>query len=200
MSKDARPIAPGLPHHIVARGRPGAAIFVSTEDYEDYLARLKTLAGQHGLRVWAYCVLPDHVHLIVVPETADSLGRVMRELQGKYLRKRNGKYRDRKRHWEEGYGSALIEEQLAEAVRYVERNPVRAGRVKRTEEYPWSSAAGHCGVREDAILDPAMPLIGKVPDWSLWLWSKENEAVAEGLRERTARPSRGRKATASLPK
>ena len=185
MARRARSITPGLPHHIVHFGRGGRLVFRGSGDYERYLHWLSELAPEGGLKVWAYCLLPTHVHLIVVPESRRALGVTLRTLHTKHSQWLDISYPPGLHGWESRYGSAVIEEQLAEAVRYVERNPVRAGKVKRAEDYPWSSAAGHCGVREDGVLDPGMPLVGKVPDWSLWLWSRENQEVAERLRGRT---------------
>jgi putative transposase len=96
--------------------------------------------------------------------------------------------------WESRFFSCPLDEgHLWAAVRYVERNPVRAGMVQRAEDYPWSSAAAHCGHTQDALLSDPCGLVERVPDWSAWLAGEEDQTAVELIRKstRTGRPAGG---------
>jgi len=126
---------------------------------------------------------------VAVPELADSLGWALRDAHQAYASWLNRKMRQSGHLWQgRFYSSVLDDEHLWAAVRYVERNPVRAGLVARAEQWPWSSAAAHCGLRNDPVLSPVeMPW--PVPDWSAYLRDEDDEAVAVIRRQtRTGRP------------
>jgi putative transposase len=79
----------------------------------------------------------------------------------------------------------LDEPYLWTVVAYVERNPVRARIVKQAEDYRWSSAAAHCGLREDSVISPDLPFLGLIPDWHAWLATEEKAEDLDFIRERT---------------
>ncbi|NLO74864.1 MAG: transposase [candidate division WS1 bacterium] len=185
MPRDTRIVVPGVPHHVLQRAYQGRRLFHSPEEYQRYQGWLQRAGESAGVQVWAYCLMPKHVHLILVPEAREALGKVLRTVGQNLARQLNQEGRPGERRRLERARSCPLRGHLPEAVRYVERTPVRAGRVKRAEEYPWSSAAGHCGLREDPLLHPARPLRGQIADWGLWLWSGEDQALAEELRRCT---------------
>lgn len=146
--------------------------------------------GHHQVAVWAYCRMPNHTHLLVVPRSADGLRRALGEAQRRYTRRVNFREGWRGHLWEGRFASFVMDEDyLIAAARYVELNPVRAGLVRSADAYPWSSAAAHLRGEDDALVR-ARPLLDLVPDWRSLLESSVAEEACERLRrhERTGRP------------
>ncbi len=173
MPRIARFVRPGIPFHVTQRGNRRCAVFTSDVDRKAYLGWLGEYAALHGLEVLAYSLMSNHVHLVVVPETANSLERVMRPLHMRHAQRIN-RLRSWSGHLWQGryFAAALDDEYLWAAIRYVELNPVTAGIVNRAEAYRWSSAAGHCCSRDDHVLTRKSywtRLLHGVGDWSAWL-------------------------------
>ena len=114
--------------------------------------------------------MPNHMHLVAVPEHNDSLTCAIRDAHGMYASYFNRTYGLERHLWQGRYFSCAMDpDHTTTAVRYVERNPVRAGIVDRAQDYEWSSAAAHCGVRCDSLLpDEFLPRFWPA-DWSAWL-------------------------------
>ena len=135
--------------------------------------------------------MPNHVHLVVVPETAEGLARAIGEAHRRYTRHVNFREGWRGYLWQGRFGSFVLQgKHVLAAVRYVERNPVRAGLVKRAWEWPWSSAAGHVSGRGDVLVRPGGPLAAEVSQWRRFLAAEEDEETLAILRRhgRTGRP------------
>lgn len=183
MPRRARLAAPGLVYHVTHRGNRRADVFFDTQDRETYLRWLAGAGRRHGLELWAYCLMTNHVHLLVRGLARESLARAMRELQGSYARRINGL-----RHWSghlwanRFYSHPVGEDRLFDTARYIERNPVRAAMVEKAQEYPWSSARAHCGLAGPGLLAPSRPFPGRVLDWRSWL-EEEDAASDDRLRE-----------------
>jgi len=170
MPRIARAVIEGIPYHVTQRGNRREDIFFEDEDRKKYLTWLLEYSDKHGLKIWAYCLMSNHVHFIVVPQNRDTLERVMRPLHMRYAQYINSKNGWSGHLWQGRYfSSALDEKYLWGAIRYVERNPVRAGIVERSEDYLWSSAAAHCGIRDDGALSTDFPMSGDIKDWPEWL-------------------------------
>ena len=186
MSRVARVVAPGYPHHVTQRGNRRADLFEVDADREAYLRFLQKYALRHGLAVWAYCLMTNHVHLVVVPEREESLGRALRDAHTVYAMYFNRRTRLTGHVWQgRFYSTPKDDPHLWAAVRYVEQNPVRAGLVERAEDYPWSSAAAHCGLRPDAVLSAGFPEPGIIEDWKAWLSEAEDEEAIARIRQQT---------------
>ncbi|HUU58573.1 MAG TPA: transposase, partial [Phycisphaerae bacterium] len=144
---------------------------------------------RYGLAIWAYCVMTNHVHFIAVPQGVESLGRTCRDAHQAYASWLNRKVGETGHLWQGRFFSCVLDDShLWSAARYVERNPVRAQLVARAESWPWSSAAAHCGLREDPLLSPIEMPWG-ADDWSAYLREEdEEELVALRQRTRTGRP------------
>ena len=126
--------------------------------------------------VWAYALMDNHVHLIQVPEGQDSLSRTIQDAHGEYTRYLNTKYHLVGHAWHGRFKAVPMEEwHCWNAIRYVERNPVRAGIVKHAEDYMWSSAAAHCGLRDDTLVSGNCPLIPDIKNWSEWLRIEDDQ-------------------------
>lgn len=186
MPRLSRTVFAGVPHHITQRGNRREDIFFTDEDREAYLSWLKEYCEKFGVEILAYCLMTNHIHLVAVPSTDDGLQRVLKPLHMRYAQRIN-RSRGWKGHLWQGrfFSSPLDEAYLWAAVRYVERNPVRAGMVRRAEDYRWSSAAAHCGKRLDGLLDPASGLsrtFSEIEDWSAWLAEGDETEELQMLR------------------
>jgi len=145
---------------------------------------------EHGVQVWGYCLMPNHVHLIAVPQSADGLRRAIGEAHRRYTRQINFREGWRGHLWQGRFASFVMDEPyLLATARYVELNPVRAGLVEAPSEYPWSSARSHVTGRDDGLVQVA-PLLELAPNWRRLLTSAVSEEELRVLRghERTGRP------------
>jgi putative transposase len=183
----------GLAYHVTHRGNRRGTVFFSAADRETYLRWLAHAAAKHGLDLWAYCLMTNHVHLLVRVERRDSLAGAMRELQGYYAKRINERHEWSGHLWANRHYSHPVEgRHLWSTARYIERNPVRAGMVERAEQYLWSSARAHCGLEGNGVLATSGPFCGVSCDWSSWLAREEPESD-EWIRKsaRSGRPLGG---------
>lgn len=173
MPRIARTVFAGVPHHITQRGNRGEDIFYSDEDRRAYLAWLKEYSQKHRLEIIAYCLMRNHIHLVVIPSTEDGLQAVFKPLHMRYAQRLNREHGWKGHVWQGRYFSSPLDEAwLWAAIRYVERNPVRAKMVRKPEKYSWSSAAAHCHLRKDALLSQRVSWqrqLAQITDWSAWL-------------------------------
>ena len=147
MSRIARIVVPGIPHHVTQRGNFCQDVFPDDKYRRRYLELLSSAADEHGIAIWAWCLMINHVHLVAVPGTEGSLARGMEAVHGQYARELNRHFARTGHLWQARYYSApLDDEHLIAAVRYVELNPVRAGIVANAWDYPWSSARARLGL------------------------------------------------------
>jgi len=200
MSRVARIVVPGFPHHVTQRGNRRADVFYSDDDRRAYLHFLRQYSERHGLAVWAYCLMTNHIHLIVVPQREDSLAKALRDAHTVYAMRFNTTTQQSGHVWQgRFYSCPLDESHLWAAVRYVERNPVRAGIVSHAVDFPWSSAAAHCGNAADGVLSRDFPPSGVVDDWAQWLRTENEDDVARiRTTTRTGRPCGGKQFLAQL--
>lgn len=190
MARLARAVLPGVPHHITQRGNRRDPVFFEEADYRAYRDLLVAAKPKAGVSVWGWCLMPNHVHLIVAPETADGLRLFLAESHRRYTRMINTRFDWRGHLWQERYHSFPMDDaHLVAALRYIDRNPVRARLVERPEDWAWSSARARLAGAEDPLLDPVLPL-GAAPDWPILLGGNEDEAANDRLRlhSRTGRP------------
>ncbi|MCH8998468.1 MAG: transposase [Proteobacteria bacterium] len=200
MARLARVVAPGLPHHVTQRGNRRQQTFFCEADYRAYLALMAQWCGRCGVEIWAYCLMPNHVHLIATPETADGLRRAIGEAHRRYTRRINRREDWTGYLWQGRFASFPLDEaHVLTAARYIELNPVRARLTKRARDYPWSSAAAHLAGRDDRVVKTA-PLLALVDDWAAVLAGGLEEPAAETLRrhERTGWPLGGEEFLATL--
>ena len=201
MARFARVVVPGLAYHLTHRGNRGADVFFTPGDREVYQSWLGEYADAYGLEVWAYCLMTNHVHLLAVARERDSLAMAIGRTHMRFARWVNRRQGWRGHLWGNRFFSTPLDEpHLWQAVRYVELNPVRAGIVRRAEEYPWSSARAHCLGSADPLLSESRPFLGRVADWSAWLaQGLDLEAIAELRRNTsTGRPTGSPEFTARL--
>jgi putative transposase len=187
MARRGRIVVLGLPHHATQRGNRKTRIFFDDEDRTHYLALLREYSRKYEVLIWTYSLMPNHTHNIVVPPSEDALSKMFRDVHGTYGSDFNRKYGLTGHLWEARfYSCAMDEPHFWAAVRYVERNPVRAGMVGRAEDYEWSSARAHVTGAPDPVLDPGLPLIGIVGNWSEWLAAENLDDQVKAIRQATA--------------
>jgi putative transposase len=182
MPRQARLVVPGQPHHVVQRGARAQTVFFDADDYSAYLEHLGARSRDTGCAVWGYCLMPNHVHLIVVPPAEDSLRAMLAPVHrahGLRINRRKGWHGHL---WQERFHSfAMDESHLVSAARYIERNPVRAGLVRQPQGWRWSSARAHLEGEDDGVVSVA-PLLDLVPDWATYLDGEDDEAELMRLR------------------
>jgi putative transposase len=154
MARLARVVIPGMPHHVTQRGNGRSRVFFSETDYALYRDLLAASCRSAGVEVWAWCLMPNHVHLILVPPDEDGLRRALAPVHRRYAgiihqrRRRTGHF------WQGRFGAVVMdEEHLAAAYRYVSLNPVRARLVARAQDWKWSSVRAHLGRIDDGLTD-----------------------------------------------
>lgn len=186
----ARIVIPNIPHHITQRGNRSQKVFFSDKDKSFYLDLLHKHAQEAGLSFWAYCLMDNHVHLIAVPEKESSLAKGIGDTHKYYTRMINFRENWRGYLWQGRFSSFPLDEKyLYAAIRYVERNPVRAGLVKRAEDYEFSSAKAHVYKKRDPLLSGSF-LIEEIKDWRSFLADDDSEQDKKRFRKhgRTGRP------------
>lgn len=190
MPRVARLVLPGIPHHVTQRGNRRQPTFFGDEDYRLYLRLLRRWAGEAGTAIWAWCLMPNHVHLILVPDDESGLRRLFGPVHRQYTWRINQREGWRGCLWQGRYGSVAMDERhLQVCLRYVELNPVRAGLVERPEQWPWSSARSHLGLADDGITDVAA-MRGRIDDWGALLAAGLDDRDRDSIRaaERSGRP------------
>jgi len=156
MPRQARVIVPGFPHHIVQRGHNRQPVFVERRDFEYYLANLQEWKQVYELEVFSYCLMTNHVHLVVqANDNLTSIPQLMKRLAGRQTRFINALEKRSGSLWEGRHKISPIDTDayLLACCRYVELNPVKAGMVDKPELYEWSSNSARVGVSHSQWLD-----------------------------------------------
>lgn len=198
MPRVARVAFNDCPYHVTHKGNRGQDVFFSERDRSLYRDVIAEYALRHELRIWAYCLMTNHVHLIVSGRRADSLARAIGLSHRVYARRLNREHGWTGHLWGNRFYSAPLDDaHLWAAVRYVELNPVRAGLILDPLAYHWSSARAHAGLADDGLLAPDRPFPGHVTDWREWLLSGLDDEKAASIRRatRTGRPCGSREFT-----
>jgi len=156
MARVSRVVVPGVALHIVQRGNNRSACFEHDSDYLTYLSHLRQFLVKHGCKLHAYCLMTNHVHLLLTPAHVEACALVMRDLGRSYVMYFNRRHNRSGTLWEGRFRSCIAEsgEYVLACYRYIELNPVRAGMVADPASYPWSSHTANVGLRSDPLLDP----------------------------------------------
>lgn len=178
MARLPRVVIPGIPHHITQRGNGRQKTFFEEADYALYLDLLAVTAQRAQAEIWAYCLMPNHVHIVLVPSDEYGLSRTFGELHRRYTGYINARQRTTGHLWQGRFGSvAMDEEHLYHALRYVSLNPVRARLVATPEEWRWSSVQAHLSGVDDAVVKVA-PALEQVGDFRAFLGEEFDEALS----------------------
>lgn len=190
MARIARVVIPGIPHHVTQRGNRRMQVFFGDDDYREYIVLMADSCRRYEVDVWAYCLMPNHVHLIAVPMQPDSFRHAMGEAHRRYTRYVNFREKWRGHLWQERFASyPMGENHLLAAARYIELNPVRAGLAREPWSYKWSSAGVHARGIDDELVRVG-PLLEMVNDWRCFIGEDITGEEMERFRqhERTGRP------------
>lgn len=190
MPRIPRIVVPGEPHHVIQRGNRRLPTFFCDDDYRYYLEGLRTFCDKFSVEVWAYCLMTNHVHLVLVPATESGLRLALGEAHKRYTVHINSREGWTGHLWQGRFSSyAMDESYLLATARYIELNPVRAGMVKDPADYTWSSAQAHLNKKDDLLVKVA-PLLSKVPDWRTFLSEPESLEEQNAIKKhgRTGRP------------
>jgi putative transposase len=170
------------PHHVTQRGNGRARTFFEDRDYALYRDLLAENCRAADVDVWTWCLMPNHVHLILVPSDPDGLRRALARVHRAYAgiiqarRKRSGHF------WQGRFGAVAMDEQhLAAALRYVALNPVRARLVERAQDWRWSSTRAHLRGKADGIT-ALKPIRDRFPDLADLLATETEADIVGRLR------------------
>jgi len=195
MARLARLVIPDVPHHVTQRGNRRQPVFFDEEDYAAYRSLVAAACAARGVRCLAWCLMPNHVHLILTPADADGLRAALADAHRRYSRRINFAHGWTGYLWQGRFASYAMEDaHLLAAVRYVELNPVSARLSRQAEDWPWSSARAHLAGRDDGLTDLAA-LAGIHRNWRSMLRRgleagdmPEEEVAAIETHIRTGRP------------
>ncbi|MDZ7844363.1 MAG: transposase [Anaerolineales bacterium] len=168
----ARVVVPEYPHHVTQRGNRRQPVFLRDGDCACYLTEMRTACQRAGTRVLAYCLMPNHVHFVMIPQCDDGLRAAVADAHRRYTRSINFREGWRGHLWQERFHSVVMDEfHLQAAVPYVENNPVRAGLCALAAEWLWSSAA-----------ESVAPCAHGLVDWNLRAYLLDHGPTAEPTR------------------
>lgn len=190
MARYARIIVPDAPHHVTQRGNRREPLFFEDGDQDVYRDLLAEQAAKYRVAVWAYCLMPNHVHLILAPCDKTGLGRAVGETHRRYTNFINARGRWSGHLFQSRFSSVVMDEaHLISAVRYVSLNPVRARLVGQAQDWPWSSVRAHLAGEDDQLVS-VRPVLDRVGWFADLLSSDPDDAAFQVLRaaEGSGRP------------
>jgi putative transposase len=190
MARLARLVVSAVPHHVTQRGNRRQTVFFSDDDYRAYLTLLTEHTRLAGVAVWAWCLMPNHVHLMLTPPSADALRAALADAHRCYSRMVNFREGWRGYLWQGRFASCPMDEAHALlAARYIELNPVRARLAANAEDWQWSSARAHLTGSRDGLTEIGALGIA-VPQWAEFLKAGLDDTALTAIRagERTGRP------------
>ena len=190
MARLARVVIPGSPHHVTQRGNRRQPVFFEDGDYRLYLRLVGEAARRSETAVWAYCLMPNHVHFVLVPTREDGLRATFAEAHRRYTGAINASFQWTGHLWQGRFSSSVMDEaHLMAALRYVALNPVRAGLVETAAAWPWSSAGAHLAGRADGLVEVG-EVLGRTGDFAAFLGQDADPAAVANLRRAysTGRP------------
>jgi len=191
MARLGRVVIPHIPHHIIQRGNRRQKTFFTPQDYKYYIDLLAEWSEKCSLKIWAYCLMNNHVHFIAVPSKTDSLRLAISEVHERYTRRINFRNGWKGHLWQGRFLSYPMDDNhLLHAARYIELNPVAAGMVRNPEQYPWSSAKPHLTNTPNMLIKD-LEMVKRVPRWKEYLLDgvKADESKRILSHEHTGRPS-----------
>ncbi|HWA63917.1 MAG TPA: transposase [Caulobacteraceae bacterium] len=190
MPRIARLVVPDVPHQVTQRGNRRGPIFFAPGDQQIYLGHLTEECRRRGVGIWAYCLMPNHVHLILTPSDQDGLRLAIGEAHRRYTNVINRRFDWTGHLFQNRFASVPMDDShFLTAVRYVSLNPVRAGLVRRPEHWRWSSVRAHLEGRPDGVVDVG-PVLLAAPDFEDLIEQDPDDSAYAPLRaaEASGRP------------
>jgi putative transposase len=193
MPRPSRIVIPEVPHHVTQRGNLQMPVFFTDADRRHYLDILQFQCSKHDVKIIGYCLMTNHVHLILIPPAENSLASIMGRTQGRYSNYINSTRQNHGHLWQERYYSfPLGESHLIHTLLYVDRNPVRAGMVQFAKDYHWSSAGAHLSCKDlsGLIYMEYWQKLAKDVDWNNLILVEEQKDTLELIRDhsKTGKP------------
>ena len=183
MARMARTIVPSLPHHITQRGNGRAQTFFSDLDYRSYLDLLAEHCRAARVGVWAWVLMPNHVHLILAPEDAAGLSRALSKVHRAYAGSIHARLKRTGHFWQGRFGCVAMDEaHLGAALRYGALNPMRARLVERVTDWRWSSVHAQLGLAENDSVTDTKPVAARYPDLAALIEAGEDDDLSAALR------------------
>jgi putative transposase len=189
MPRVARGLADNFVYHVLNRGNGQQEVFCKDRDYEAFIDLMKQAKERYSVKIFAYCLMPNHFHMVVMPDKGEQLSRWMQWLMTSHVRRYHRHHGSSGHIWQGRFKSFIIEqdEHLLTVLRYVEGNPVRAGLVESAKEWPWSS-------HNERIHKSHSSFIADVPielpaDWDRYVDRPLTEKELERLRQTVGRQS-----------
>jgi putative transposase len=198
MARLARLVIPNVPHHVTQRGNRKLPVFFSDADRKAYLGLISEACKRQQTRCLAWCLMNNHIHLILIPASEDGLRATLAEAHRRYSRAVNAREGWTGYLFQGRFASYPMEDaHLMAAIRYVENNPVAAGLIKRAEDWAWSSARAHISGKADGLTDLSYDF-GGIANWSAMLAKGLEAADEDPAIEAAMRTGRPRGAEAWL--
>jgi len=191
MPRQARVVVPGYPHHITQRGNNRQSVFFLPDDYQTYCRILIKYSRLHDLGIIAWCLMPNHVHLLASPEHEDSMARCMAAVSLTYTQYLNRRLGRSGRIWQNRYYSCPVDSDsyLWAVAGYIERNPVAAGMVGQAVDYSWSSARHHLLGQASPLVNQPLFGLEQLADYADWVHRPRPDVDRElDNQTRTGRP------------
>ena len=181
MARLPRIVIPQLAHHVTQRGNRRQRIFLEDSDYALYRDLMAQACKENDVDVWSYCLMPNHVHLIMVPQTRDGLSRAVGEVHRRYSAYINARLRVTGHLFQGRFGCVAMDEaHLMAAVRYVALNPVKARLVPQATAWRWSSAPALAARRND-VLVKVRPVLTRIGDFAEFMGQREDQDLRKAL-------------------
>jgi putative transposase len=167
MARLARAVFPGLPHHVTQRGNGRAQTFFDEDDYQLYRDLLVEHAAAAAVEVWSWVLMPNHIHLILVPPDEDALRRALAPVHRRYAGQVHARLKRTGHFWQGRFGCVAMDEaHFGVALCYVALNPVRARLVRRASDWRWFSARVHLGLLVEDGLTQKAAVVARYPDFA----------------------------------
>lgn len=177
MPRTARLVIPDCPHHVIQRGNRRQQTFFRDEDYQHYINLMAESCQQYNVEVWAYCLMPNHIHLIAVPQDEVAFSKAFGEAHKEYARYINRQKGWTGHLWQSRFSSfAMDETYLLSCAKYIELNPVKANLCRKAEDWPWNSAHAHLTQKSDALCI-VEPLLKYIKDWQAFLTEGDSKHI-----------------------
>jgi putative transposase len=195
MPRLPRPIADGLLYHALNRGNNRAPIFFSAEDYRAFLDALDQTQQRYPFRLFGYCLMTNHFHLLLAPDPGQSVSRILQSLTVAHTWRYHRSHGSSGHVWQGRFKSPLVQddEHALTVLRYIEANPLRARMVVDLANYPWSSYAVHGLGRPDLLISPLLAWDGAEADevkrrtwWREWVSTPQTEKELSAVRHAVA--------------
>lgn len=188
MPRTARVVLPEVALHVTQRGINGAPCFFRPSDYRIYLRYLRVFAARFECSIHAYCLMTNHVHLLLTPHTVSACGLLMKNMGQCYVQTTNRALGRKGTLWQGRFFSCLVptEAYVVSCHRYIELNPVRAGMVSAPRDYPWSSYRANTGEQPDPMLQRHPGLAAaSAADYRAWFDTPLDPVIAQEIRRAT---------------